>query len=86
MIAQAADRHRDLACRLGLHRLVRYPRAIGVDGIGQCVTDDTYCQVCHRLIRRRVVARFAHGDRRPHLLKPFGVDNRRGSTKIPPRE
>jgi hypothetical protein len=57
VIAGAGSRHRDLFCRLGIHRLVRYPRAIGVDAEGrEQITDDTYCQRCERLISRRVVA------------------------------
>lgn len=88
MIAKAADRHRDLVCRLGLHLTVRYPRALGVERGKQVVTDDTFCKNCHRLLRRRVVAVFEYGAEAPHLLGAqgiAGVDFRSGSTKIPPR-
>lgn len=69
MIAQAADRHRDLLCRWGWHVEVRYPRALGVCGSGwQQITDETYCRNCYRLLRRAVLIRFPTGGHCPHLM------------------
>jgi len=79
VIANAAERHRDVLCRLGWHVEVRYPRALGVCGHGwQQVSDETYCRNCHRLLRRDVVMRFPTGGHCPHLM-----DIGRRPAKIP---
>jgi hypothetical protein len=73
VIAQAAHRHRDLCCVLIGHRLVRYPRAVGVDTEGALtITDDTYCRHCERLISRRPVASGSLA-RKVHLLSARGI-------------